>query len=237
MTVSVILPVHNERDNIQPLIAEIQRILHPQSHQIIVVDDQSSDGTETVLRGLSEDGTVVIHTDARLGLARSIEAGIARAEGEFIVVMDSDFNHQPAYLPFMIGAMDVYDAAFASRFFPGGGMESWWRHCLSRWFNLFIQILLNSPVKDHLYGFYIVRRSVLERLPFDEIFWGYGDYCMRLIYFLRTHTDRILQFPAVNGERRYGAGNTALGRTFCDYTRAVFRFAVRVRHLSAEAES
>ncbi|MCB1320336.1 MAG: hypothetical protein KDK34_08795 [Leptospiraceae bacterium] len=129
----------------------------------------------------------------------------------------------------MISAMDVYDGAFASRFSPGGGMTSLWRQFLSRSFNVFVQWKLNSPVKDHLYGFFIIRREVLMRLPFDDIFWGYGDYCMRLIYFLWGQTDRILQFPAVNGERLYGAGNPYLGKTFIQYARAVMEFSARVR--------
>ena len=144
MSVSVILPVHNERDNISPLITEIHEVLRDTPHQIIVIDDQSSDGTAAVLQEVTDGRTVVLQTDIRLGLARSIRMGIQQADGDCIVVMDSDFNHQPAYLPFMIRAMDVYDAAFASRFFPGGGMESWWRQCLSRWFNGVVQFLLGK---------------------------------------------------------------------------------------------
>lgn len=232
VAVSVILPAYNERDNVLPLIDEIHAVLSEYSHQIIVIDDQSSDGTPAALRSRVDDSVVLIETPYRMGLGRSIRAGIEQAEGDLIVVMDSDFNHQPAYLPFMVGAMAVYDGAFASRFYPGGGMTSLWRQFLSRSFNVFVQMMLRSPVKDHLYGFFIVRRSVVERLPMDDIFWGYGDYCMRLIYYVRGETDRLLQFPAVNGERRFGRGNPHLWRTFVQYARAVFAFAGKVHGLS-----
>ena len=233
VAVSVILPAYNERDNVLPLIDEIHTALSAYAHEIIVIDDQSSDGTVAALKSRRDTSVTLIETSRRMGLGRSIRAGIEQARGECLVVMDSDFNHQPRYLPFMVGAMEVYDGAFASRFYPGGGMSSVWRQFLSRSFNVFVQLMLNSPVKDHLYGFFIIRRSVLERLPMDDIFWGYGDYCMRLIYYVRGETDRMLQFPAVNGERRFGRGNPYLWRTFIQYARAVFAFAGKVRGYSS----
>ncbi|MBZ0166062.1 MAG: glycosyltransferase, partial [Candidatus Omnitrophica bacterium] len=183
-SVSVILPAFNERDNVLSLIDEIHSQLKRVPHHIVLIDDQSTDGTERAVAALGDPRVLVLQTSERLGLGKSIRMGIDRSKGDYIVVMDSDFNHQPGYLPFMISAMGVYDGAFASRFSPGGGMTSLWRQFLSRSFNVFVQWKLNSPVKDHLYGFFIIRREVLMRLPFDDIFWGYGDYCMRLIYFL-----------------------------------------------------
>lgn len=228
-TVSVILPAYNERDNVLLLIDEIHIQLKGISHQIIVIDDQSTDGTFTALSKLHDERVFVMQTPQRFGLGRSIGAGIDHATGDLIVVMDSDFNHQPRYLPFMVRAMDVYDCAFASRFYPGGGMTNLWRQLLSRSFNVFIQWMLRSPVKDHLYGFFIVRRNVLGCVPFADVFWGYGDYCMRLIYFLQGQTNRVLEFPAINGERRYGQGNPHLWRTFVQYAKAVIIFSQKIR--------
>lgn len=230
--ISLILPAHNERLNLQPLIDEVKDVLQDKDLEIIVVDDQSNDGTARELKRCLVPGLRVVETERRLGLGRSIGLGIKQAVGDLVIVMDSDFNHQPKYLPFMVQSLDIYDAAFASRFYPGGGMDSFWRHHMSRIFNLFTQITLGGQFKDHSYGFFIIRRSVLNKLPFKDIFWGYGDYCVRLIYYLQQETDSILQFPAINGIRRFGEGNLRLVQTFFDYVMAVLRFSKKVRRQS-----
>jgi dolichol-phosphate mannosyltransferase len=97
--VSVILPAYNEKDNLVPLIADIHKYLTAYHHEIIVVDDNSPDGTYGAVRDLNLPFVKPILRVDNRGLANSIRYGIENAKGDAIVVMDSDFNHKPEYLP------------------------------------------------------------------------------------------------------------------------------------------
>lgn len=143
MDVSVVLPTYNERDNIVPLIAAIDRELTGVgiSYEVVVVDDNSPDGTAQAVRDHYADRTNVrlfVRSEGR-GLATAIAYGIRHAEGECVAVMDTDFNHDPALLPQMVRFLEYYDIIIGSRFTMGGGMEERWRYMASFVFNFFIR--------------------------------------------------------------------------------------------------
>lgn len=222
------MPTFNEERNITFLIAEIKKYLANFTKEILVIDDNSSDKTvENVEREFKSDPEIkVIIRQQNRGLANSIREGIEKAKGEIIVVMDTDFNHQPKYLPFMIQAMDFYDCVTASRFLYGGKMSSRLRHILSYLFNIFVRILTGGYITDNLYGFFAIKRKLLAQQNLNSIFWGYGDYFIRLLYYLQKSNVQILQFPAVNGERKSGTGNSTFFKTFCQYFIATIKLAI-----------
>ena len=227
--VSVVLPAYNERENIVPLVREIKAALGPRAKEILIVDDDSPDGTaQAASEAFAGDPEVrVIVRRADRGFANSIRDGLLKATGEVLVVMDSDFNHQPRYLPFMVQALSDYDCVSASRFLYGGLMLSRARHLLSWVFNVFVRFATGGKITDNLYGYFAIKRPILERCAFDQIFWGYGDYYIRLLYQLQRERVSILQFPAVNGERRHGTANSAFVKTFIRYTIATLGLAFR----------
>jgi len=227
--ISVIVPTFNERENIIPLIDGIHQQLEGLDHQIVVVDDNSPDGTFTTVQagGHSFVKAVLRKTDP--GLAKSIRTGLEAADGDIFVVMDSDFNHQPVYIRQMIVNLEFYEAVVASRFVYGGLMDDRLRHLLSWSFNIFVRMLTGKYVTDSLYGFYAIRRRDMEKLDYDKIFWGYGDYCIRLMYYLQENQARILQIPAVNGRRLKGAGNSRFLKVFMQYSRETVRLMWRER--------
>lgn len=231
--VSIVVPTYNERENIVPLVREIKRVLDGTPKEILVVDDDSPDRTaECVEREFAGDGEVRVIVRRRdRGFAKSIREGIEKSSGAAVAVMDSDFNHEPKYLPFMLGALDHYDAVFGSRFLYGGLMTPPLRHKCSWVFNVFVRFATGGDITDNLYGFFCIKRPVLERCDFDGIFWGYGDYCIRLLYFLQKSKTAILQVPIVNGQRRGGVGNSAFVKVLVEYTVATLRiaFAGRIR--------
>lgn len=220
--VSVILPTYNEKDNIIDLIQAVHRELKDQSYEIIVVDDQSPDGTYQTVCELQDEKVKTVLRTADPGLAESIRCGLEQAQGDIILVMDSDFDHDPQYIPFMLKALEHYDFVCASRFLYGGKMNGWLHSLGSRAFNIFIQCLTQSRLTDHLYGYFMIKREVLEQCPYDKIFYGYGDYYIRLLYYLEKCKVSIRQFPVVNGAR-VRQKETSFLEIFVQYFMAVIR--------------
>ncbi|MBC7237549.1 MAG: glycosyltransferase, partial [Chloroflexi bacterium] len=186
MDVSVILPTYDERDNIVPLIQAIQRELEGAgiSYEVLVVDDNSPDGTAQMVRdhfGHDNRVRLFVRTEDR-GLARSIAHGIRHARGDTVAVMDTDFNHNPVMLPQMVKFLEYYDMIIGSRFTVGGGMEERWRYNGSFIFNFFVRIILHTQIQDNLCGFFTMRREKLLALDLDRIFQGYGEYFMHLLF-------------------------------------------------------
>ena len=126
--VSVVLPCYNEKGNILALIDAINNELHFIAHEIIVVDDNSPDGTFLHVHEKNIPFVKPVLRTSDPSLAKSIRRGLEEAKGNILVVMDSDFNHQPLYLPMMIKNMEFYDCVSGSRFVYGGGMDKRWKH-------------------------------------------------------------------------------------------------------------
>jgi dolichol-phosphate mannosyltransferase len=227
--VSVVVPTFNESGNILALIEEIHKELANVRHQIIVVDDNSPDGTFKLVNDKRFNFVKTILRTEDPSLAGSIRTGLENADGDLLVVMDSDFNHQPQYLPRMIRNLEFYDAVVASRFLYGGLMDSRARHLLSWLFNIFVRVMTGGQITDSLYGFWAIHRSVLEKVHYDKVFWGYGDYCIRLMYYLQEAKADILQIPVVNGRRLKGQSNSRFFKVFLQYTRETFRLVFRER--------
>ncbi len=224
--VSVILPCYNEQGNILPLINAIHDKLNFVPHEIIIVDDNSPDDTITFIRQKHLPFVKPILRTADRSLAKSIRRGIEEAKGNILIVMDSDFNHQPFYLPMMINNLDSYDCVSASRFIDGGKMDEKWRYFCSWAFNIWIRMMTKSKITDSLYGYFSIKRHILEELDYDKIFWGYGDYCIRLMYHLQQMKANILEFPAENGKRLAGTGNKHLLKAFFQYFDATMKLVL-----------
>lgn len=225
--VSVILPCFNEAGNILPLVKEIHDILQPWPHEIIVVDDNSPDGTYALLQNNPADYLRSFQRQSDPSLAKSIRFGIEQAKGEYLVIMDSDFNHQPQELPIMLTNLQYFDCVSGSRFVYGGRMSTRFRHLASWFFNIFVRLITRKFVTDNLYGYIAIRRTTLMQLNFDDIFWGFGDYCIRLMYYLQTQKASILQVPSVLGERRSGQGNMAFIKTFNHYFKETLKLVIK----------
>jgi dolichol-phosphate mannosyltransferase len=225
--VSVIVPTFNESENILALVEAIHLELSDVKHEIVVVDDNSPDGTCNIVNEKKYPFVKTVLRKSDPSLARSIRTGLENANGNVFVVMDSDFNHQPQYIPRMVRNLDYYGCVSASRFVYGGLMDSWSRHILSWIFNIFVRTITGKYITDNLYGFFAIRKEIIEKLDYDKIFWGYGDYSIRLMYYLQEQNVEILQFPAVNGKRLKGQGNSRFFKVFVQYTMETFSLVWR----------
>jgi dolichol-phosphate mannosyltransferase len=229
---SIILPTYNERENIPDLLEAIQRELAPWGFdfETIVVDDNSPDGTADVVRDrFGDDPRVVLYvrTEDR-GLASAIRYGIERASGDIIVCMDTDFNHDPAVIPQMIKFLEFYDIVIGSRFVMRGGMEDRFRQFSSAVYNFGIRLLFRTPVHENLSGFFSMYRAKLMSMDLDQIFYGYGDYFVRLIMVAWKRNYNILEVPVFYRLRMHGHSKTQFVSTLIDYTKALLILRVKL---------
>jgi len=214
--VSVILPTYNEQGNIAQLSNELIREIKKANYEpeIVIVDDSSPDGTGEEAKKLSEkhkEIKAVVRTERGLGTA--VLRGINESNGDVIVVMDTDFSHPPEFVPVLLKELKDADAVFASRYVRGGSMGTGIQYLSSKLFNYVIKILLGLQVLDSTGGFFVIKRKVFEGLNMKKVFHGYGDYCFRMLYALKTKQLKIKEIPFKYMPRRYGKSKTPLLRT------------------------
>jgi dolichol-phosphate mannosyltransferase len=170
---TICLPTYNERENLESMI----RALAPLGVNVLVIDDNSPDGTGEIADRLAEelDFVSVLHRDTKEGLGPAYLAGFHRAladGAEYILEMDCDFSHKPADVPRLLAACENgADLALGSRYVPGGGTENWGllRRMISVGGSVYARVLLGMRFHDLTGGFKCYRRAVLERIDLDAI--------------------------------------------------------------------
>jgi len=226
--VSIVLPTYNERDGIGELVAEIVAIARAArlDFEVLVVDDDSPDGTAAhVHEAFAGEPAVRVHVRrGERGLATAVWRGLREAWGDVVVVMDSDGNHDPALLPLMVRCAEEFDVVVGSRYVLGGGMlTSAFRYWASYAFNILIRVVLGLRIHDNLSGYLACRRTVLDRLDPARVFYGYGDYAVRLLYQVVRQGGRVLEIPTVYRFRKGGESKTRFFAYFWTYLASVFR--------------
>jgi dolichol-phosphate mannosyltransferase len=174
-SIVVVIPTYNERENIRSLIP---RLLESNSQiSVIVVDDNSPDGTGALLEELSRssDGRVkVVHRSRKAGIGPAYLAGfrLARQLGpDLIATMDADHSHDPSDLPRLIDAAANADLVLGSRYVPGGRTQGWpiYRRSISRIGGIYARLVLGVRITDLTGGFKVYRMAALEALELDSI--------------------------------------------------------------------
>lgn len=232
--ISVILPTYNEREGIAELVSEILAVVRAArvDAEVLVVDDDSPDGTAAHLaEAFAADPAVRVHVRrGERGLASAIRRGLEEARGEIAIVMDSDGNHDPVLLPLMARCAEEFDVVVGSRYVLGGGMlTSRFRYWASYAFNILIRVVLGLRIHDNLSGYLAFRRSLLSRLDADAIFYGYGDYAIRLLHEVVRRGGRVLEIPTVYRFRKGGESKTRFFAYFWTYLASVFRLRLSGR--------
>ena len=170
--ISIVVPTYNEARNISLLHAGLAQALADRSWELIVVDDDSPDGTADVVRklGLQHDNVRCLQRVQDRGLCSAVHWGVQAAHGDIVVVMDGDLQHDPALVPRMLEALQSgADIVSGSRFLAGGrveGLPSDLRQKLSDYGNRLTNLLLGKRLTDPLTGFFATsRRLFLDSLP------------------------------------------------------------------------
>ena len=206
MEISIILPTYNEKDNIVSLVKTIKKLDLEQSFEILIIDDNSPDGTYQFSKDnlLNEQNVKIVLRKKNRGLAFSIKDGIERSIGNLVIVMDTDFTHDPILIKKMISLSSQYEIISGSRYIPGGSMENQLHGKLSYYYNIMLKFILKTNINDNLGGYFLIRKELLNKLEFDKIFYGYGEYFFRLLYFSKIKKAKIIEIPAVYKQRLHG---------------------------------
>jgi dolichol-phosphate mannosyltransferase len=209
--VTVVVPTYNERENIEPLVAQLLAL--PTAVRVIVVDDNSPDGTGEIAERLAteSDGRVgVIHRAGKLGLGTAYIAGFgqALAEGsDLICTMDADFSHNPRYVPAMVDKIGQgYDLVIGSRYVRGGGARgcTFDRKLLSWGANAFARTMLGLCAHDTTAGFRCYRREVLKGMDLNEIKASGYSFLIEMLYRVQRCGWQVGEVPIVFENRRLG---------------------------------
>ncbi len=224
MKASIILPTYNEKDNIVDLVLAIDKAI-TETHEIIVVDDNSPDGTSAAVQTLINQGIVpnlrLITRYQDRGLTNSIAEGISAAQGDVVMWMDCDFSMPPEDLPKLLAQIDEgYDIAVGSRFVEGGSIkkdtknsqDSWLGVILSRLLNVFVRALLFWDFKDYTSGFIAIKRDIFKHI---QLTGDYGEYFIDLIGRTKLLRYKIIEIPYICLPRAKGYSKT--GSSMWDY--------------------
>jgi dolichol-phosphate mannosyltransferase len=206
---SVVLPTYNERENIGPLIKGI--LAHVQQPlEVIVVDDDSPDGTWQVVQKMAERDSRIrlVHRTHERGLTSALMAGIHQARGGVVAWMDCDLSMPPEVLPLLLAETGQADLAVGSRYVKGGADvgHSLVGRVFSRTINLVASLLLGWEIKDYTSGFMAVRRSVFDHITLQG---DYGEYCIDLLARARRLGFTIHEVPYQCVPRMRGESKTA----------------------------
>jgi dolichol-phosphate mannosyltransferase len=204
--VSVILPTYNESSNILPMIDRIHASL--QNKEIIVVDDNSPDGTWEIASQVEGKDVRVIRRFEDKGLVPSIQRGIQEARGKYVVWMDADQSMPPEFISKLISELEINDIALGSRYVAGGrDLRPAVRLVTSRMINLAANIILNFKVRDYTSGFMAVRKEVFTSLKVPNAV--YGEYCIDFLYTATKMNYKVKEVPYDFIDRLDGQSKTA----------------------------
>ena len=212
----VIVPTYNEADNVDALIGQLLHL--PARIGVIVVDDNSPDGTGALLKQWEErhpDRVFGIHRPGKLGLGTAYIAGFKKAfelGAGRMITMDADFSHHPRYIPDMLGLGRKQHLVIGSRYVPGGGSMNCTRKriWLSKGANLFARTALGLRARDVTAGFRLYRREVLESIPLNEIFSSGYSFLIEMLFLCQRRGWQIGEVPIIFEDRR--AGTTKISR-------------------------
>ena len=206
----VILPTYNEAGNIEAMVEAVGPKLSPQD-RILIVDDNSPDGTGRIADRLAEahSRVEVLHRPGKEGLGPAYIAGFRVAldgGAGLIVQMDADFSHDPAYLPRLLAASALADLVLGSRYVPGGAIAEWGsvRRLISRGGSLYSRTVLGIPVRDLTGGFKCFRREVLESIDLDTVAASGYSFQVEMTYRALKAGFEVLEVPITFREREVG---------------------------------
>lgn len=207
----LILPTYNEAENVERIVAAARAHL-PAESRVLIVDDNSPDGTgERAERLAAADPAVaVLHRPRKEGIGPAYVAGFRRAleaGAGLVLEMDSDFSHDPAYLPRLLEAAERADLVLGSRYVPGGGVGDWGplRRAISRGGSAYARLVLGVGVRDLTGGFKCFHRGVLEAIDLDSVRARGYAFQVELTYRAIQAGFRVVEVPIVFRDRRAGA--------------------------------
>ncbi len=238
--VMVLLPTYNEAENVTKMVSTLMA-LPIEGLEVMVIDDNSPDGTGRIADELAEEfpGRVhVLHRQAKQGLGQAYKAGFRRAlemGADYMVQMDCDFSHPPEKLPEMVARAAEYDVVIGSRYVKGGSLDPQWgvgRRLLSWWANrIYIRFILRTRMKDATGGFRVWSRHVIQGLDLSRVRSNGYIFQAELAYLTERLGYSVFEVPIHFAERRMGTSKMSL-QIQIEAALRVWQVLWRHRHLT-----
>jgi dolichol-phosphate mannosyltransferase len=242
MKLTVVLPTYNEAENLPKMIDALLALSMPVDLSVLVVDDNSPDGTGKIADDLAAKlpGKVnVMHRAGKLGLGTAYIAGFrwALEQGaDYVLQMDCDFSHDPKYIPAMIEKMAGCgcDVVIGSRYIKGGSLDETWgvgRKLLSWWANsVYVRLILHTNAQDATGGFRLWKRAVLEGMDLNRIRSNGYVFQVETIYVAEKLGYTNAEVPIYFADRKAGRSKMSF-RIQIEAALRVWQVWARHRHL------
>lgn len=210
MKAVVIIPTYNEKDNLRPLIEQILQL--KLELQVLVVDDNSPDGTGQIADELATefpDQVLILHRTEPRGRGYAGIAGFqyaANLDTEIILEMDADLSHQPIFIPDFMDAIKEADVVIGSRYIAGGDVVGWgWYRKLNSWVaNRVARLILGLKYADCTSGFRAFRKEVILGLPWETMVSPGPSIVEEILYYCYKKNFRITEIPITFINREQG---------------------------------
>ena len=226
MSLSIIIPTYNEKENILFLIKSIKKKFKNKNFEIIIVDDNSPDKLFEYLKNKKLKKVRIYKNIYEKSLASSILYGLKKSSKKNILIMDSDFTHDPEYLNQFYQLISKYDYVVGSRFVTGGYMKNKFHFYCSKIFNIFTKFVLSTGINDNTSGFIAIKKKLLNFIPIRKIFYGYGDYFFRFLFYLNKETNNKKEIPVKYKDRFKGNSKTNFLKYLFIYLYEVIRIRI-----------
>ena len=206
--ISLVIPTYNERENLPVIMERISGSLTNYEYEVVVVDDNSLDGTGQLADELSKEYPIrVIHRACKEGLASAVVDGYKLAEGEILGVLDADLQHPPEKIPILLNEIkNGNDIAIASRYIKSSGIENWSikRKIISRGSMILAYLIFPKirQIKDPLSGFFLIRRSVINDVRLNPV-----GYKILLEILVKGRYSNVVEVPYLFRNRNAGKSN------------------------------
>jgi len=210
MKLLIIIPTYNEIDNIIKIIKSIFENI-PNDAAILIVDDNSPDGTAQAAEKISAeypDRLYILNRPGKQGLAAAYLAGFSWGWDKWDVFLeiDADFSHDPKYIPAILEQIQIYDVIICSRNIKGGGVEGWTitRNLISKGGSLYSRFVLGCPIHDLTGGFNMWRKSALEKINLSSIISKGYSFQIEMKYKAYRAGCSIKEIPIIFTDRKHG---------------------------------
>jgi dolichol-phosphate mannosyltransferase len=216
--ISIIIPTYKEKENIGCLVERIHNNLAKYDYEIVIIDDNSSDGSEELVADLVRRYPVkIIVRKNKRGLSSAVVDGIASTDSENVIVMDADLQHPPEVLPDIVKALENHDFVMASRYIKGGSPGEWKlsRKIVSKGATL-LALPLAPKVKDPMSGFFGFKRSVVNIASLSPTGWKIG-----LEILVRSKFKAVTEVPYTFVPRAHGESKLSR-RIMTEYLKQLF---------------
>ncbi len=218
MIKSIVIPTYNEKDNLPLIVASLFELNIPDLH-ILIVDDNSPDGTGNIAEGLKQqysDKLSVLHREGKKGLGTAYLEGFKYCldrGADQIVQMDADFSHNPKKVINLLDGLKENDMVLGSRYISGGKLDDrWaaWRKGLSSFGNFYTRMILRMPILDVTGGFRAWRRNTLLGIPLERVrSQGYA-FQVEMAYITHLSGYSIKEIPIYFADRTRGDSKMSL---------------------------